>query len=137
VEKRSRPEKPTDRECLGGFRVQDELWEIISGCWTAEPHLRWTMKHVLACLRIDVSPIYQPAKPPFLTAIASRECECHFSAMNDIAHACIDLSDSDDSLSFSKGDVIEVMDCTRSRWHVRNTDGDLGCTRIFFSDIWT
>jgi hypothetical protein len=39
-----------------------------------------------------------------------------------------DSSVAPDDLSFKPGDKIEVVSCSTTRWHVRDIEGNFGCT---------
>jgi hypothetical protein len=49
----------------------------------------------------------------------------------------IDTGTADDDLPFKKGDTVEVFDCATPRWHVRDSDGRLGCMCILLHCSWT
>jgi hypothetical protein len=74
ISKKPLRKKPTQQQCLGGLNPSVELWSMIQGCWIDRPELRLTMKHVLACLGIDVSTIYQLTKPPHFGFKSSHNC---------------------------------------------------------------
>lgn len=70
-----RRDKLRKQDRLGNVRVSDEIWEMVKGCWRDRPHLRLSMKHVLACLDVNVAPIYESHKPPYFTMRAHKNCE--------------------------------------------------------------
>jgi hypothetical protein len=72
VNRNKRRSRPTGDTCLGGESVSDELWDMINRCWRPSPGLRITMKHVLAYLNVDPTPIFQPHRGSHFVTKASR-----------------------------------------------------------------
>jgi serine/threonine protein kinase len=75
VAQKKRRGSPAAVDCLGGIPASPQLWEIIQQCWRDRPHMRFTMKHILACLDMDIRFICYTGAVPFFSTRATRACK--------------------------------------------------------------